>query len=189
MIRTYAALITLLKEKARRRAHYERCRESYLARARKRYTEKKELCLVQQREYGQRNREVLLQRKKAYGKRSRPRLRIYRRKYFVAKYSIDPQFKIVHLLRSRVDQALRGRVQSKHTLELLGCGIADLKAHLEKQFQPGMTWENQGEWHIDHIRPCASFDLTNPAQQESCFNYTNLQPLWAEGNLKKGASY
>ena len=50
-----------------------------------------------------------------------------------------------------------------------------------------MTWDNHGEWHIDHIKPCASFDLTDADQQRECFNYTNLQPLWAKDNLSKGA--
>jgi hypothetical protein len=50
-----------------------------------------------------------------------------------------------------------------------------------------MSWENHGEWHIDHIRPCAAFDLTLAAEQKVCFHYSNLQPLWAEENMKKSA--
>lgn len=54
-----------------------------------------------------------------------------------------------------------------------------------------MTWENYGfyTWHIDHIRPCASFDLSDPEQQKICFNYKNMQPLWAHENLSKHAKY
>jgi hypothetical protein len=48
-----------------------------------------------------------------------------------------------------------------------------------------MTMENQGKWHIDHIIPCASFDLRCPVQQLACFHYNNLQPLWAEDNIRK----
>jgi hypothetical protein len=68
----------------------------------------------------------------------------------------------------------------------LGCSSWDeLKNYLEKQFTCGMNWENMGEWHIDHIIPCSSFDLTNIEQQMKCFHYSNLQPLWAKDNLSK----
>ena len=73
----------------------------------------------------------------------------------------------------------------KRSKELTGADIDVVKAHLERQFVDGMTWENRGAWHVDHIRPCASFDLTDPEQQRQCFHYTNLQPLWAEDNLAK----
>ena len=59
--------------------------------------------------------------------------------------------------------------------------------HIEKQFKPGMSWENHGKWHIDHVKPCASFDLTQSEQQKACFSYLNMQPLWAIDNIKKGA--
>lgn len=70
----------------------------------------------------------------------------------------------------------------------MGCSTETLKLHLEKQFKPGMTWGNHGVkgWHIDHIKPCASFDLTKPDDQLKCFHYTNLQPLWWHENLSKG---
>lgn len=74
-------------------------------------------------------------------------------------------------------------------MELLGCTIEELRTHLEAQFQEGMTWDNYGRdgWHIDHIKPCSSFDLLKEAEQRECFHYTNLQPLWAKDNLSKGA--
>lgn len=91
-------------------------------------------------------------------------------------------------LRNRVRDAVgRGKPRAGTLTDLLGCSVAQLKAHLEALFRPGMTWDNYGEWHIDHIRPCASFDLTDPEQQKACFNFANLQPLWAKENLSKGA--
>ncbi|MEN6491809.1 MAG: hypothetical protein ABFC85_07435 [Rectinema sp.] len=92
-------------------------------------------------------------------------------------------------LRTRINGAIRIRAKSGHSIELLGCSIAQLMMHLESQFKNGMSWENwgRGGWHIDHIRPCASFDLAVPAQQRQCFHYSNLQPLWARENISKGA--
>ena len=95
--------------------------------------------------------------------------------------------KISGTLRSRLNEALRAAMARKtsSTTILLGCSIPELKAHLESQFREGMTWENHGKWHIDHIIPCSSFNLVDPAEQLKCFNYTNLQPLWAHENLRK----
>ena len=61
-----------------------------------------------------------------------------------------------------------------------------LRKHLEQLFKPGMAWDNYGLWHIDHKKPCASFNLSDTAQQKACFHHTNLQPLWANANLRKG---
>ena len=73
-------------------------------------------------------------------------------------------------------------------MELIGCTIDQLREHLEVLFKPGMTWENQGSiWHIDHCRPLASFDLSDPAQQRECFGFMNLQPMFGAENIAKGA--
>jgi hypothetical protein len=89
----------------------------------------------------------------------------------------------------RIRAVLSGKAKTSDTLMLLGCSISELRAHLEAQWLPGMCWDNWTKygWHIDHIRPCASFDLSDPEQQRECFHYTNLQPLWWEDNLEKGA--
>lgn len=72
-----------------------------------------------------------------------------------------------------------------HLHSLLGCTGEEFKHHLESKFQPGMSWENMSGWHIDHIRPCVSFDLTDLEEQKRCFHFSNLQPLWALENQKK----
>lgn len=107
--------------------------------------------------------------------------------YQKVKRLIDVNFKILGNCRNRVYLALKNNQKSGHTLDLIGCDIITLKLHLEKQFKVGMTWNNHGlyGWHIDHIIPCAAFNLSDPEQQRKCFNYTNLQPLWAEENLVK----
>lgn len=93
--------------------------------------------------------------------------------------------KLIRNLRNRINSSLMGLEKSKPTKELLGCTIDFLKEYLEFKFTKGMTWGNRGihGWHIDHIRPCTSFDLSDPEQQKLCFNYTNLQPLWATAEV------
>lgn len=104
------------------------------------------------------------------------------------KYRRDPQFRLRVSLRNRIGKFFRRASKPVSTQELIGCSFADVKQWLEKKFEPGMTWGNQGPvWHIDHIRPCAAFDLTDPKQQRLCFHYTNLQPLFASENCSKGA--
>lgn len=111
-----------------------------------------------------------------------------RGKAWAAQRRKDPEVRLVRCYRKRVWDALRGfSKKSAKTLELLGCPVSKLKEHLEKQFTPGMSWENYGEWHVDHIRACAKFDLTKETEQRECFNFKNLQPLWKLDNFRKGA--
>lgn len=101
--------------------------------------------------------------------------------------------KILNALRCRLGSCIRKLKTKKcqRTVALLGCSIDALKLHLESRFTPGMNWSNFGRkkgiqcWEIDHILPCASFDLTDPEQQRKCFHFTNLQPLWATDNRSK----
>ncbi|HEX2901442.1 MAG TPA: hypothetical protein VHS96_17135 [Bacteroidia bacterium] len=98
----------------------------------------------------------------------------------------NPEIALKHVLRCRINEALKkGYKKLRSTRESLGCSIPELKAHLENLFQPGMTWENRGQWEIDHIRPCASFNLLDPEQQRCCFHFSNLQPLWKADNRRK----
>ena len=99
--------------------------------------------------------------------------------------SSDPGYRIKKTMRTRIWHALKGTYKSNTTEKLIGCSFEDLKIYIEKKFTDGMNWENYGKWHIDHIIPCASFDLTKLEEQCKCFHYTNLQPLWAKDNIKK----
>lgn len=102
----------------------------------------------------------------------------------------DKNYTIAQNLRNRVNKALKGVVKSAKTKQLLGCTISELKIHLESKFLPTMSWENYGPlWHIDHIIPCAHFDLIDPTQQEKCFHYSNLQPLFARTTIIDGTTY
>jgi hypothetical protein len=104
----------------------------------------------------------------------------------------NPVLKLCYRMRFRIYEALKRQRcrKSNRTLKLIGCDWQWLMAWLEVQFQPGMTWENYGSiWHVDHIRPCASFDLSKPDKQRLCFHWSNLQPLFAQENLRKGANW
>lgn len=107
------------------------------------------------------------------------------------RYSSDPNYAISKRLRASLTQALRlGNATKRGSLlSLIGCSIAELKAHLERQFKPGMSWEARADWHIDHIRPCCSFDLTQEEQQRQCFHHSNLQPLWGVENQSKNGRW
>jgi hypothetical protein len=109
-------------------------------------------------------------------------------KYAANKLKTDPSFRLKANLRRRTLYALKGKDKSANTMKLLGVkNIEFVWKHLEKSFKPGMTRENHGKWHVDHIKPCSSFDLTKASEQRECFHYTNLQPLWASENLAKGS--
>lgn len=141
---------------------------------------------AQKREHYQLNKERLKRNSSIYKKNNRKRyndLKINRKKN-------DPLYKLRITISERIRQALKyhlaGTYKKKDsTIELLGCSIDELKTHLQNQFKEGMTWQNHGEWHIDHIIPCAAFDLSKKEDCLKCFNYKNLQPLWAHENLSK----
>jgi len=131
------------------------------------------------------NKEKANQKCKEWRLKNKEYSKKYLSKYEKKRRKIDPNFKLIKYIRSRIWSGLKGRYKSKSTIKLLGCSIEECWQHLESKFQPGMTKENYGQWHVDHIRPCVSFNLTDPEQQKICFHYTNLQPLWAEDNIRK----
>jgi hypothetical protein len=121
-------------------------------------------------------------------KNNRKQMTEKHKEYEKNRKKIDPKFKLIKTLRSRLKSALKRKNIEKgfSTMELTGCELPFLKGYLEAKFTEGMTWENHGDWHLDHIIPCCSFNLENEEEQKKCFHYTNLQPLWAKDNLSKG---
>lgn len=117
-------------------------------------------------------------------RKNRKRLNLYLKN----KRNNEPLFKLLCGIRSRVSTLIRRNSKSRVSLskKLLGCSMDEFKTHLESKFIDGMSWDNYGKWHLDHIIPCSSFDLSKIKDQKKCFHYTNLQPLWAIDNLKKG---
>lgn len=110
-----------------------------------------------------------------------------KRKYERERRRSDPTYRLLHNLRTRVRHALKGNSKSAATEKLLGICADECRKYIEAQFTEGMSWDS--DIHIDHIVPCASFDLCDPEQQRRCFHYTNLQPLWGPDNLEKSAKW
>ena len=124
-------------------------------------------------------------RRKYNTHRTRPkRTKAYRERQR-QKYATNLQQRLSQTLRTRIRAAIvTGCPKSAKTLELLGCDIRQLKDWLSKQFAKGMSWDNYGEWHIDHITPKSVFRDTNEAFRK-CWSLRNLQPLWAKENMRK----
>ena len=105
------------------------------------------------------------------------------------RYHEDIEFRITHSLRTRINKVVKLKDATKcaRTIELISCTPTFLKGYLEAKFTDGMSWDNYGKLYIDHIRPCASFNMLNEDDQRTCFHYKNLQPLWGPDNLAKGS--
>ena len=109
----------------------------------------------------------------------------YMNNWMKNKYKTDPNHKIKAVLQASLSTHLRSK--KENTIWYLGCTIKELKKHLELQFEEGMNWENHEQfgWHIDHIKPVNTFDLTDDKQLIECWHYTNLRPLWWRENLSR----
>jgi hypothetical protein len=155
------------------------------------YEKKKEEIKKSRREYYRKNPEKHKAVVKEYEKNNLTAVRARQRNRHSIRIKSDAEYKIVKRLRCRLNSALKasGARKTKGTEDLLGCSIVFFKSYTESKFLYGMNWGNYTffGWHIDHIKPCASFDLTNEDEQKKCFHYTNLQPLWWRDNLTKGA--
>lgn len=95
----------------------------------------------------------------------------------------DPLYKLRNNISRRIRENLNKGYKSKSTKKIIGCTIEELKLYLESKFSEGMSWDNYGDWHIDHIIPISS--AKNDSEVYKLNHYTNLQPLWAEDNIKK----
>ena len=162
------------------------------------------------------NKEHLREQNKIYYQNNRERIKKYSEEWRKNnpdkvkarrdKKRSTPEGKLIHNLRNRVNKVMNriDVVKDSTTLDLIGCDALTAKDYIQSQFTEGMTWENYGDWNVDHIRPLASFDLTKPEEQKIAFHYKNLQPLWStpesakkhliiipfeETNISKGSLY
>lgn len=165
------------------------------------YLKNKARTKEKQREYYLKNKENIANKSKIYRAINQGKIRSRRKNYLES----NPDAKLSKALRCRIRMALKVRncKKSDSTYNLLGCSKKFFQDYIVSKFTKGMTLENNSVdgWHLDHIVPCASFDLSDPDQQKLCFHYTNYQPLWATkeiamrhgensnyiGNLEKGS--
>ena len=136
----------------------------------------------------EKNKESLTEKKRIY-RTNNKQYSSNRNKRSRDRWREDPMYRFKQNIRNRFREAVKHGYKSGKTLELLGCSIEFFNKHIENQFKDGMTWENYSHsvWHIDHKIPCAAFDLSKPEEQKKCFHYSNLRPMWAKENMKKGA--
>lgn len=156
--------------------------EAARTKARAKYARNLELMRKQARDRRDANIEAARERDRGRQSKRLPQIRERRR--------TDPQFRLRQALSNRIWCAVKrmGTGKCAKTAQLVGCSIENLIIYLESRFEPGMTLDNYGRvWHVDHIMPCAVFDLTEPSHQRTCFHFSNLQPLFAEDNLRKHA--
>lgn len=169
-----------------------RCRKCMKEKSANYYKKNREVCLAKTKKYRQEHPEIYLKSNAEWKDRNKEHMRSYRKKRHAKNMQNNPQYRASRIVRGRINSALKHGSKTGYSLELLGCSITDFMRHLESLFQPEMSWENHGvqkkgelKWQIDHIRPIASFDLTDPEQQKTCFHWSNCQPLWAVDNRNK----
>ncbi len=126
---------------------------------------------------------------KKYKSKDPERWKKYHRDYMRNRAKNDKNFKIAADLRSRLTHAVSGKYKSGSAIKDLGCSLSTFVKYIESKFQSYMTWDNYGRkgWHLDHIIPLNSFDLSNIIEFKKACHYTNLQPLWWYDNMSKGA--
>lgn len=147
------------------------------------YLDNAERCKERARMWYRANKEKASARSKAWREKNYESYIAAKRK----RYREDIQYRIAEVCRCRIRMAIKGSPTNIGFYDILGATIPELRKHIESQFLPGMSWDNHGRfgWHIDHIIPCASFNLRDPDEQKKCFHYTNLRPMWWRDNIIK----
>lgn len=156
---------------ARRKAYRDATKDEQKARNKAWYEKNSEYAKAKSKEYREMNRAALLNQSKKYRK---------------VRELTDPVFKLARRVRTLIYVKIRsgGYTKRSKTHLILGCSFEELMVHISQQFSEGMSWDNYGEWHIDHIIPVASAETEDDVIRLN--HYSNLQPLWALDNLVKG---
>jgi hypothetical protein len=135
------------------------------------------------------NKEHRKEYMKEYREKNIDKIRETKRNYEKTRKANDPIYKLINNFRTAIYQVLKeNQVQKNgHYFDILKYSPENLIEHLENKFKDNMTWDNYGEWHVDHIKPISSFQITEIGDKEfmSCWSLENLQPLWGEENIRK----
>ena len=174
--------------KLRTKKWRENNNEYYKESMKKYFKNNKERLLKENKKRYELNKEKILEKCKEYRKANKQKYKEYSKEYQKQRRKKDQLFKLKSNLRTRTSQAFRNKGYSKNTKtqDMLGVDWEVAKQHIERQFKKGMSWDNYGEWHIDHIIPLAS--ANTPERLKKLCHYTNLQPMWAVDNLIKSDS-
>lgn len=143
------------------------------------------------KKYKKENSRSLSEATREYRKRNPDKVKKWKKTFYL-KCMSDPVLHLHLTFGSKLNRMIKKSKNNKTIKELLGYSFEELVKHLEQQFSEGMTWENYGKaWHIDHIVPKSWFKFSGADDPEfqKCWALSNLQPLWAEENLKKGNRY
>lgn len=163
----------------------ERQRNSEVTKTYKRnyYQNNKKILSEYNKNWREKNRAILQEKSKTY--RQKNKVKLYHAKKL--KRKTDLNYRLADYLRARMRLAIKSNQKTGSAIKDLGCSIEEFIKYITTKFTEGMTWANYGEWHLDHIKPLAAFDLTDRKQFLQAAHYTNYQPLWAHDNLTKSA--
>ena len=174
------------KTKKRPTGYNAYCKKCWGDRRRDYYKNNRDKIIKKTQEYTLKNQDRHKNWEKEWREKNKERIKNRRK----IRKKTNPTLKLRDSISRRILLTLKraNAIKTKKTEELLGEKLEVVRQHLESQFRDGMTWDNHGKiWHIDHIEPCCSFNLTIEDEQKKCFNYKNLRPLLISENLKKAA--
>jgi hypothetical protein len=184
---TKCSIIKPFTEFYRRGHGYKsQCKECCSEYGKKNYLDNKELHNKKMVEHYESNKARYKETQKKYRVNNKEKINLIAKEYSSSRFKTDIIFKLKHNLRIRINQFIKSSEYSKSNsmLNIIGCTPQELKLYLESKFKDGMSWENYGEWHIDHIIPLAFAENINELYNLNY--YLNLQPMWRLENLKKG---
>lgn len=147
------------------------------------------------KEYWIKTKDIQLKKHKIWKEANKNHINEYRKNYAkvwrLKQLKTNPKYRIIKNLRCRLYSAIKFGygLKTESTLHLLSCTLDFFQEYISAKFEDGMSWNNYGKWHLDHIIPCNSWDLSKPEEVKMCFHYLNLQPMWGPLNSSKSDKF